>query len=173
MSRIVYNEDYFDEYDMLRAGGFEANMRKAIRGARGQKLLKELEAALLALPEKRLIREEFAVSEAASKAWVVGFEHPKPEPGVCALGCLVLKRKMDEGMTREQAVAWMEEKFGHELDPNESMDLAAENLRMTRCLAWVIMEANDEFAESMTPEQRYEYVLDRVRKMIKSPEVLA
>jgi hypothetical protein len=39
---------------------WQANCRRSLKGKRGQAALRELEAALLALPSKRLIAEEFS-----------------------------------------------------------------------------------------------------------------
>lgn len=52
MSRINYsdNEEYPGQFEL-----WQANCQRSLRGARGQRELRELEAALLALPEKRLI----------------------------------------------------------------------------------------------------------------------
>ena len=50
--RVVYrgDEEFPGEYELQRA-----NMRRSGQGARGQRALRELEAALIALPAKRLI----------------------------------------------------------------------------------------------------------------------
>jgi hypothetical protein len=52
MSRISYSddEDYPGQFDL-----WQANCRRSLRGKQGQEELKELRAALLSLPEKRLI----------------------------------------------------------------------------------------------------------------------
>ena len=61
-------------------------VRRAIKGKPGQKFLRELEAALVALPEKELIVDNMAKGG-----------------GVCALGAVALKRKLDAGIHRNQA----------------------------------------------------------------------
>lgn len=54
MSRINdYNEPE-DTASFLRGCAFEANADRALLGRKGQRFLRELEAALLAMPEKRL-----------------------------------------------------------------------------------------------------------------------
>ncbi len=55
MSRHGYCE--LDE-DPLQLGRWRAQVASAIRGARGQKLLREMRDALDAMPEKRLISSE-------------------------------------------------------------------------------------------------------------------
>lgn len=75
MSRSNYS-DGCGGWDLIRWRGAVA---AAVKGARGQKLLRELYAALGAMPEKRLI---------ASSLIEVGGE-------VCALGCLGRARGLD------------------------------------------------------------------------------
>jgi hypothetical protein len=74
MSRSGYSDD-IDNWNLIRWRGQVAS---AIRGKRGQKLLRDLLAALDAMPEKRLIADEL----------VDGC-------GVCALGALGQARGMD------------------------------------------------------------------------------
>jgi hypothetical protein len=75
MSRINYSED--EE----RPGQFalwDANCRRSIRGKVGQRELRELEAALLALPEKRLIHGALINDD-----------------GVCAIACYAKHKGID------------------------------------------------------------------------------
>lgn len=58
---------------------YRGAVERAIRGRRGQALLKDLLAALDAMPEKRLIRDELITAEGE----------------VCALGCLAKSRNQD------------------------------------------------------------------------------
>ncbi len=67
MSRSGYDE-CCDGWDLIRWRGAVAS---AIRGKRGQQLLKDLATALDAMPEKKLIAESLEAHD-----------------GVCALGCL-------------------------------------------------------------------------------------
>jgi hypothetical protein len=68
----VSRSGYVDDMeDSLAFGRWRAQVASSIRGARGQKALREILAALDAMPEKSLIREEL-----------------KSEDGVCALGAL-------------------------------------------------------------------------------------
>lgn len=72
MSRSGYSED-LDQWDLIRWRGAVAS---AIRGKRGQQFLSDLLAALDALPQKRLIRDELQDAQGE----------------VCALGSLGVKR---------------------------------------------------------------------------------
>ncbi len=74
MSRSGYSYD-FDQWANIRWRGQVAS---AIRGKRGQQLLRELAEAMDAMPEKKLIAEEL-----------------KMEGSYCALGVVGEKRKID------------------------------------------------------------------------------
>jgi hypothetical protein len=75
MSRAGYCDD-LDQWDLIRWRGQVAS---AIRGKRGQTLLRELLAALDAMPAKRLIAHELRTEEGQ----------------VCALGALGAVRGID------------------------------------------------------------------------------
>ena len=75
MSRSGYSDD--DDGDG-RIAMWRGQVASAIRGKRGQKFLRDLAAALDAMPEKRLIKQEFEC-----------------ETGVCALGALGKARGID------------------------------------------------------------------------------
>lgn len=77
-----------DEYDPLAQGRWEANVERSIKGRKGQKALRDLRDALLAMPEKRLIADEFAT----------------PDGEVCAVGAAVAyKRALTKGVTITEA----------------------------------------------------------------------
>lgn len=75
MSRSDYSED-LDMWDLIRWRGQVAS---AIRGKRGQKLLRDLAAALDAMPVKALIADELQTEDGA----------------YCALGVLGAARNLD------------------------------------------------------------------------------
>lgn len=75
MNRAGYSED-IDIWDLIRWRGQVAS---AIRGQRGQKFLRDLRDALLALPEKILIVHELQDAEGS----------------VCAIGSLGVARGID------------------------------------------------------------------------------
>lgn len=72
MSRHGYSEDCDDQWALIRWRGQVAS---AIRGKRGQEFLRDLVAALDAMPQKRLIAKEL-----------------RKDGEVCALGALGVKR---------------------------------------------------------------------------------
>lgn len=71
MSRSGYCDDYGDD-DPLVLGRYRAQVRSAIRGKRGQALLRELLAALDAMPEKRLVAGELEADGQFCALGVVG-----------------------------------------------------------------------------------------------------
>lgn len=154
--RIGYSEDedYPGQFEL-----WQANCRRSIKGKAGQAALRELEQALLALPEKRLIAGELENAEGE----------------VCALGALKKYQgvevesdpecEMEEvgvelGMPR--LVAWKvvalndEEICGHHVTlagPIQSRYTGGGYLRQY---------------VPPTPEERYEKVLAWVRKQLAS-----
>ena len=74
MSRCGYSDD-LDQRDLAMWRGHVAS---AIRGKRGQELLRDMRLALDAMPEKRLIRDEL-----------------EEDGEVCALGAVGRYRKLD------------------------------------------------------------------------------
>ena len=76
MSRHGYTDDMEDNWALIKWRGQVAS---AIRGRRGQKLLRDLQMALDAMPEKRLIAHELE----------------EVDGEVCALGALGKSRGMD------------------------------------------------------------------------------
>jgi len=76
VSRHGYSDDCYDD---LAMGRWNGAVRSAIRGKRGQAFLREMIAALDALPEKRL-----------ASSVLVG-----PHGEVCAMGCVLKARGTD------------------------------------------------------------------------------
>lgn len=77
MSRSNYSEDYDEEFANALAL-YRSSVDQAINGKRGQAFLKELLAALEAMPDKRLISGDLQL-----------------DTGVCAIGSVGLSRGID------------------------------------------------------------------------------
>jgi hypothetical protein len=145
MSRSGYHDD-LDHWALIRWRGAVAS---AIRGKRGQAILKELEAALVALPEKKLCKNDFADPESET---------------VCALGAVALKRKIEQGKDRTSAFKEIAQEFPEGCEAEE----VAGDFDIADALAKEITYINDEWGPwGCTPEQRYEEVLKWVREQIK------
>lgn len=137
---------------------WEENLRRTISGRKGQQALRDLEAALLALPEPKLISSNLALNGQ-----------------VCAMGALVLHRLCAQGEDREAVMVELEQAI--DPDADEYGTGAIETAEMgkavglTFTLAWHIGEVNDEWRRGgeETPEERYERVLAWTRKRILEP----
>lgn len=150
MSRTSYSDD---EYFPGQFALWRANVNRSLAGARGQAALRDLEAALLALPEKRLIADDVAK----------GGE-------VCAVGALVAHRKVSLGQAREDVLKELggeprdeEWEDGDEEGETEAIGVEA---GIPRLVAWRLVELNDMDLECASPEQRYEKVLAWTRRRL-------
>ena len=163
MSRSGYWEDN-DDY--LAQGRWRAQVRSANRGKRGQLLLRDMLAALDAMPEKRLVPFELEVSAKSdakhAEQWAsIGNREPseyfkyvlKRGPGVregdvCALGSVGKMRCLDMA----------------NLDP-EDYDAVASAFDVASPLVREIVYMNDDVSSyGETPEQRWA----RMRKWVAS-----
>jgi hypothetical protein len=142
MSRSGYCDDYEEPALTL----WRQAVENAIKGKRGQALLKELEAALVALPDKALVADDMARPD---------------DDAVCALGAIVLKRGLDKGKDRLTVLKEIAEKYPEGLEAEE----LADDFNIAAALAKEITYINDEMAPCK-PQQRYEYVLKWVRDQI-------
>jgi hypothetical protein len=162
MSRIDTNWEPDDQESFLRSCAFQGNVARAVAGKKGRKFFQELEAALLALPEKRLLRGVMANT-------AVHAETPDAV-GVCALGAVALSRAIAEGKEPDAAIAEIAESF----DPDEGgwylIEQGAAALRISMPLAYAVVEENDEGGIGKeTPEDRYSRVLAWVRERLREP----
>lgn len=129
MSRSGYTDDTDDTGDILAIGRWRAQVASAIRGNRGQKFLHELAAAMDAMPEKVLIREELITTEG----------------DCCALGVIckargIDVRNVDELDSREVGgvvgIAWqLAAEIAYENDERE--ENRSPEARWIRMRAWV------------------------------------
>jgi hypothetical protein len=152
--------NYTDEED--RPGQFalwDANVRRSIRGKSGQRELRELETALLDLPEKRLIKDALTDEEG----------------GCCAIACYAKHKGVDVS------------KFDPEYESDEvgiaagmpklvAWSIVALN-DITLDTVWEVAEGPIQrghgqykggipLVRDMTPEERYVKVLEWVRERI-------
>lgn len=132
MSRSGYSEDYED------CELFEQAVFRAICGRRGQALLKDMLAALNALPHKRLIANELISTRGE----------------VCAIASVMIAR----GIATDG--------YHFDDDPYNCAERIASKLNIATSLAQEIQHLNDEVCECKTPEQRYEYIHSWVRQHI-------
>lgn len=191
---------------------WEANLRRAISGKRGQAALRDLEEALLEMPEKKIIRGKIADRRGQ----------------VCTVGLLALHRRTRAGEDRTSVLAalaadycecthdhhdhegetgrchrcaavaekWHRDRAEGKLEPwrerweptvCEKFVLAEDwagvgdletaqvgkSVGIAFCLAWYLGYLNDETWYNDTDEERYDHLLEWVRKRIIHEEVTA
>lgn len=94
MSRSGYVDDYDDD-ETGRQNLWWANVARSIRGKRGQAFLREMAAALDAMPVKELIAEELVKGGA-----------------VCAIGAVAVARRLDVSKLDPEDAGGVAETFG-------------------------------------------------------------
>jgi hypothetical protein len=147
MSRSGYSDECDDEWEAVRWRGA---VTAALRGQRGQAFLREMLAALDALPAPRLIREELVTTE-----------------GCCAMGAVALRRGTDVSDVDPYDTDTIADTFGiaeamvsqiayvNDDDFNYAGDETPER-RFARVRAWVlrhIVVTPGELAETETGER--------------------
>ncbi|HEX5704913.1 MAG TPA: hypothetical protein VFX97_17070 [Pyrinomonadaceae bacterium] len=168
--RIGYSEDedYGGQFEL-----WQANCRRSLQGKAGQTALRELEAALIALPDKRLIAGKLIDAEGE----------------VCAIGALAKYKGRDLiNETRQQLAEIGIERDVEEIEGDGEIEEIGIELGMPRLVAWKVVELNDIHLEGstlvtnegpyrwpaerpkewvpITPEARYEQVLAWVRRQL-------
>lgn len=170
MSRFCddyYEPEFPNQYDL-----WSANVKRALSGKRGQKALKELRAALLALPEKRLISGALCTVGGTERPDVRKvLEKPVGDPwgyvradmeakvksegeGVCAIGAFLWFKKVQDGATEQEAFDALPTLLDTDHDGMETA-WAGKAAGLTLTLAWDLAYRNDEEFHAMTPEERY------------------
>ena len=168
--RIGYSED--EDYPG-QFGLWQGNCQRSLKGKAGQAALRELEAALLALPDKRLIAHKLIDRDG----------------DVCSIGALAKYKGRDlVAETRGQLADVGIDHFDDEIDGDGEMEEIGMELGMPRLVAWKVVELNDiqlggsdlvtcdgpyrwpaekpKTWVAMTPEVRYERVLEWVRRQL-------
>lgn len=152
--------NWSDEED--RPGQFalwNANCRRSLNGRAGQQALRELEAALLALPEKRLIKDSLVDDDG----------------GVCAIACYAKYKGVDplkfdpedesdevgvvSGMPR--LVAWKVVEL-NDIILDTVWDVAEGPIQR----GYGTYKGGIPLIRDMTPEERYERILAWVREHV-------
>ncbi len=145
MSRSGYSDDCDDHWALIRWRGAVSS---AIRGERGQKLLRDLADALDAMPEKALIADELLVERGQ----------------VCALGSLGCARGMQDTLRTLDPYDSKAVSKAFDIAPALAAEIVFENdegdwrrdaetpaQRWKRMRAWVAMQLKPEPATEATP----------------------
>lgn len=143
--RIRFSEDEdFNNAAIL----WEANQERSLKSRKGQAVLRRLEAALLALPEPKLVADEIKTADGI----------------VCALGALAISEGYQGNLELPETSfdAWGN--TGSEVE--DAMLALAKLLDVPRLVAVAIIRENDEDYRVKTPEQRYNHVLAWTRSWL-------
>lgn len=146
------------DYDYVVPESFwEHNLKRALASKRGQKALREMREALLALPEKRLIAG--ALCEATLED-----DDTLTHPQFCAVGAFAFYKRTRAGENPQEVL----EHLSRYEDMGEPYDTATEGQRqgLAWTLAWHLAQLNDDLLKYATPEQRYEQYLAWVDSQI-------
>lgn len=157
---------YWDSYDTPSYNNANelwwANVQRAIKGKKGQKVLVELRSALQALPKPELIEGALCTFERdEDDAYVV----TQKGEGVCAVGAYAWYKKVQSGMDPQAAF----ESLPTLDDENSEMFETAEyatSLGMTFSLASEIAYRNDETYGTLSPTERYSTFMTWLDKAI-------
>ncbi len=148
-----HDNDDWNEWGWLNAGRWEHNVRATFRGKRGQAMLAELEEALLAMSEHRLILGDIVrpaircINDEGDLETVIE---------ACAIGAFALYRGLPaEDLSQVSPDSYSTAELGR-------------NCGMSYTMAWRIGEENDEWP-SLTPEQRWQHMIDWVRQQRATP----
>ena len=135
MSRSNYSDEL--DYDTLNL--YRANVDRSLAGKRGQAFLREMLAAMDAMPEKRLIANALEMTTQAARRNNELLGVARYEAGVCAIGSVGRARSYDL----------------FALDPNDT-ERIGKFFGIATCMAAEIEYINDELGlMNETPEQRF------------------
>lgn len=153
MSRMDYAEDWDSPITIEMVW---QSTKNALGGRRGQEALRLLIRALDAMPEKRIIDDYLC-----------------HEGEVCTVGAMVVQRRIEGGLSRDQALAYVEKlqaAYGDEpgaVRSQDVADLAVRDLNIARYMAYDLVELTDEDTQGMTPEERWQRVRDYATRHLK------
>jgi len=160
MSRFE-DDDYDGEDFPNQAALWQANAERALKGKRGRRALRDLRAALLALPEPRLIAGALCTVNPAKRAegradpdWLLA-DIAEMGEGVCAGGAPLWHLKVKSGMDPIAAFDSLPTLEESNHSGWESADLIAHEAGLARPLAVEIAFRNDERFDDMSPEDRW------------------
>lgn len=146
--RIRFSED--EDYQNA-AILWEANQERSLKSRKGQAALRRLEAALLALPEPKLIAD--AIEDADGLVCGLGalakYEHLEEIPA--------LPQYPSEDASDEEWDEWYSDDQGEATE--DAMLALAQALNVPKLVAIAIIYQNDDSFLVQTPEQRYKKVL--------------
>lgn len=173
MSRYEYDGDTTMPYEL-----WVANLRRALKGKRGQQALRDLREALLALPEPRLIEGALCTvgmeqrAAAHPEEWYRDYmlrELQEHGEGVCAIGAYLWHQKVRAGEDPAGAFGSLPTLSGDESDLHDTASLAVRDAGIAYTLAWEIAYRNDEKWGDLSPEERHAAFLAWIDAELAAP----
>jgi hypothetical protein len=147
---VVRGDWTSDDENAISPGLWRVNLERSLYSPKGQATLRDLEAALLALPVKRLVGNDLAA-----------------DGTVCAIGALeAYIRVIKYGWTWEEVLSSMQEEYVEEDDGNALTVQTGRRHGFSTMAASEVAMQNDEVCSGMPPEERYEYMLMWTRRYI-------
>lgn len=162
MSRVGDGGDWDEQFPNEWAF-WERRRQQVLSSRAGYKALSDLRAALLALPEKRLIARALSTvgkeSALENDRWGEARELLTEQgEGVCAVGAYAWYQRVKAGADPREAMAALPLLPDYDSNAWETV-LAGRDAGLQETLAWIVVDANDEQFAGLTPEERYEAVL--------------
>jgi len=162
--RFPWDDDY---EDTLSIGRWEGRCRSVLKGKPWQRIMAELERALLLLPHKRLISGTLCDGT-----------------GVCSQGAMAYRRLVDSGVTPRDAWKQVKRANHRKYDvvdatlayatkhPWGCVAYATKHLGMTETASVLVAQHNDGtlgrlWNSSITPEERYTGMLRWARQQLR------
>jgi len=147
MSRSGYSDDGdFNDWQMIM---YRGAVTSAFKGKRGQAFLREMLAALDALPVQRLVANELSVPDLIPCSHWGLFE----SESVCAIGAVGKTRGVDM----------------HGIDPEDAESVAGK-FGIATAMAREIVFVNDDYWRNETPEARFSRMRMWVKSQINEPK---
>lgn len=172
---------YHDDLDgeAMPYGLWQANLERALKGRRGQQVLRDLRDALLALPQPRLIEGALCTVGPLQRmqdmpdGWgqhaALGAKVEEQGEGVCGVGAYLWHKKVKAGMDPDEAFASLPTLLDDDSDLWDTARLAKQ-AGIVWTLAWDLAMRNDETLGHCTPEERYEKFLAWIEQELRDRE---
>ncbi len=152
MSRFSGDEGEGD----LPAIFWEIDLQRALTSGRGQRILRDFEAALRSMPVRRLEADD----------QIVHWDEDVQEGAACAVGAYAAYQRVKAGETWPEAFEALAERWGGESDYWEPERLGR-SVGLARTVAGHLAWLNDEQFGDLKPRQRWRAMLGWVRETIK------
>lgn len=169
---------------------WRANAERALKGKRGRKALADLREALMALPERRLIANAFstvAVETVDTSAPVPKWGEPgfdfttyrthqdaqerntllaEQGHGVCSVAAYVWHQKVKAGADPQEALKELPLLPDYDGDGSWHTEQQGVAAGLTKYVAWTLMQRNDDHLDHLTPEGRWQAVVDWIDEQL-------